>query len=167
MSETSRSRFNPLDTVIVAALLVGLLGFGLSRAGLAGVDQKRTGFVTARFDLFIRGGIADPSMFKVGDRTFITIRNQPYAAIPIVGVKINSRKVTLWTPQGARAVDDLAEPYSKDVVLTLEDRAEQTDDGIVLGGNKIKVGVPIDIEGARYRLRGSIVDLRVSEVSAR
>ena len=45
--------------------------------------------------------------------------------------------------------------------MTLREKAQLTDDAIVLGGNKIKVGVPIDIEGFKYRLRGSIVDVRL------
>jgi hypothetical protein len=37
----------------------------------------------------------------------------------------------------------------------------QTEDGIIWGGQKLKVGVPIDVEGFKYRLRGSVLDVRM------
>ncbi|MNT41893.1 hypothetical protein D3C72_1782770 [compost metagenome] len=39
----------------------------------------------------------------------------------------------------------------------------QTEDGIIWGGQKLKVGVPIDVEGFKYRLRGSVLDVRMVE----
>jgi len=39
-----------------------------------------------------------------------------------------------------------------------------TDDGLVLGDSKIKVGVPIELEGFKYRLKGSIIDVRTPQL---
>lgn len=154
-------RFNLIDLTVVLVAALFLLGVGLARSGHAGVNKQLRGEGTAEFDLFIRGGITDPAIFKVGDKTFITIRNQPYAALTIRQVKVTPRTITMPAPGGVRAYPDPSEPYSKDVLLTLREKAQLTDDAIVLGGNKIKVGVPIDIEGFKYRLRGSIVDVRL------
>ncbi len=154
-------KVNPLDLMVVVVLVAFLVGAGLARAGKAGVNQQLKGEAMAEFDLFIRGGVADPAIFKEGEKTFITIRNQPYAALTIRKVRVTPRTITMPVPGGVKAYPDPSEPYSKDVLLTLREKAQITDDAIVLGGNKVKVGVPIDIEGFKYRLRGSIVDVRL------
>ena len=43
-----------------------------------------------------------------------------------------------------------------DVVVTLTDNAKITKDGAVVGGNKIKIGLPITLEGADYKFTGSV-----------
>lgn len=154
-------KVNLLDLMVVVVLVAFLVGAGLARAGKAGVNQQLKGEAMAEFDLFIRGGVADPAIFKEGEKTFITIRNQPYAALTIRKVRVTPRTITMPVPGGVKAYPDPSEPYSKDVLLTLREKAQITDDAIVLGGNKVKVGVPIDIEGFKYRLRGSIVDVRL------
>ena len=40
--------------------------------------------------------------------------------------------------------------------------AKITKDGAVVGGNKIKVGLPVTLEGMAYKLNGIISDVRVS-----
>jgi hypothetical protein len=47
------------------------------------------------------------------------------------------------------------------VILTLRDEGMETEDGIVWGGQKLKLGIPIDVEGFKYRLRGSVIDVRM------
>lgn len=154
-------KINLLDLMVVLVVVAVVLGAGLARAGKAGVNQQLRGEALAEFDLFIRGGVADPSIFKEGEKTFITLRNQPYAALTIRRVRVTPRTITVPVPGGVKAYPDPSEPFSKDVLLTLREKAQLTDDAIVLGGNKVKVGVPIDIEGYKYRLRGSIVDVRL------
>lgn len=154
-------RVNLLDLMVLVVLVAFLVGAGLARAGKAGVNQQLRGEAMAEFDLFIRGSVTDPGIFKEGEKTFVTIRNQPYAALTIRRVRVMPRTITVPVPGGVKAYPDPSEPLGKDIVLTLREKAQLTDDAIVLGGNKIKVGVPIDIEGFKYRMRGSIVDVRL------
>ncbi|HEY9855765.1 MAG TPA: DUF4330 domain-containing protein [Stenomitos sp.] len=154
-------KLNLLDFTVVLVVVAVVMGGMLARAGKAGVNQQLKGEAMAEFDLFIRGGVSDPSIFKEGEKTFITIRNQPYAALTIRKVRVTPRTITVPVSGGVKAYPDPSEPYSKDVLLTLREKAQLTDDAIVLGGNKVKVGVPIDVEGFKYRLRGSIVDVRL------
>jgi hypothetical protein len=156
-------RVNVLDLLLLVVVFVSALGVVLARTGNAGVNQVLKGEGTAEIDLFFRGSIADPSMFKVGDKTFITIRNQPHASLKIVGVKVTPKLITMPAPGGVKAYPDPSEPFGKDVVLTVREKAQFTDDAVIMGGQKIKVGVPIEVEGFKYRLRGSIVDVRVVE----
>lgn len=156
---------NLIDLMVLFVAVAFILGIGLARTGHAGVNKQVRGEGTAEFDLFIRGPIANPALFKVGDKTFITIRNQPYAGLTIRSVKVTPKTITVPVPEGVKAYPDPSDPFSKDVVITLREHAQLTEDAIVLGGNKIKVGVPIDIEGFKYRLRGTIVDVRLVESS--
>lgn len=154
-------RVNVLDMLILMVVFVSALGIFLARTGNAGVNQVLKGEGTAEIDVFIRGSIGDPEMFQVGEKTFLTIRNQPHAALEIVDVKVTPKMVAVPVPEGVKAYPDPTEPFGKDVVLTVREKAQLTDDAIIMGGQKIKVGTPIEIEGFKYRLRGSIVDVRV------
>jgi len=154
-------RVNVLDLLLLVVVFVSALGLVLAKTGNAGVNQVLKGEGTAEIDLFFRGSIADPGMFKVGESTFITIRNQPHASLKIVGVKVTPKMITVPAPGGVKAYPDPSEPFGKDVVLTVREKAQFTDDAVIMGGQKIKVGTPIEVEGFKYRLRGSIVDVRV------
>lgn len=154
-------RVNVLDLLLLAVVFACVLGVALARTGNAGVNQVLKGEGTAEIDLFFRGSIADPGMFKVGEKTFLTIRNQPHASLNIVGVKVTPKMITMPAPEGVKAYPDPSEPFGKDVVLTVREKAQFTEDAVIMGGQKIKVGVPIEVEGFKYRLRGSIVDVRV------
>ena len=48
-----------------------------------------------------------------------------------------------------------------DITVTLTDTAKITKDGAVVGGNKIKIGLPITLEGKDYKFNGTVSDLTV------
>ena len=48
-------------------------------------------------------------------------------------------------------------------VVSLIDEAKITKDGPVVGGNKIKIGLPIVLEGFNYRIGGTISNVQVLE----
>ena len=72
----------------------------------------------------------------------------------IVLPSLNSKKVVI-------VVEDESQPDLYDVVVTLTDTAKITKDGAVVGGNKIKLGLPITLEGADYKFTGSVSDIKV------
>ena len=101
---------------------------------------------------------------KKGEKTFISIRNVPYSDLDIVDVKADRRKIVLPTfnsKQVVIVVDDLSQPDLYDVVVTLTDKAKITKDGAVGGGNKVKLGLPITLEGAEYKFTGTVSDIKV------
>ena len=54
-------------------------------------------------------------------------------------------------------VDDETAPYNYDYLVTVVDSAKITKDGdTVVGGNKVKIGIPITLESAKYKLNGVI-----------
>ena len=58
--------------------------------------------------------------------------------------------------------DDYA-PYQYDYLVKVVDDAKITKDGdAVVGGNKVKIGIPITLEGAKYKLNGVISNVSIS-----
>jgi hypothetical protein len=153
---------NLLDAVIIGAVVVAGVGMVSVRAGYTAVDKMGTKG-PAEIDLLIRANIEDLSMFKVGDKAFVTIRNQPYDKVLITKVQAHRQQIAVPTHDGRdfRITTDPTTPYASEVLLTLRDEGMETEDGIVWGGQKLKLGVPIDVEGLKYRLRGSVIDVRM------
>ena len=58
-------------------------------------------------------------------------------------------------------VEDVSQSYMYDILVTLTDTAKITKDGAVVGGNKIKMGLPITLEGQNYKFNGTVSDLKV------
>ena len=57
--------------------------------------------------------------------------------------------------------EDISLPYQYDMIITLIDDAKITKDGAVVGGNKIKIGLPIVLEGFNYRIGGTISNVQL------
>ena len=117
-----------------------------------------------QFSVFFRGiTITDTvSPFKVNENAFITIRNLPYKKLEITDVKFDRRKSLIEVKPGKYdVVDSIENPCLYDFVVTLKDKAKITDDGAVVGGNKIKMGLPITLEGEDYRFNGIVSDLKL------
>ena len=114
--------------------------------------------VTIQFDVFFRGiTLSTPQLpFKTGDDAFITIRNVPYTKLKIVAADAQERMTYVNTPKGPSVVPDISMPNLVDCIVKLEDKAKKTSDGYVAGGNKIKMGIPVVIEGEKYKYQGSI-----------
>lgn len=105
-------------------------------------------------------------LFKAGEKTFLTIRNVPYKALTVVDVKSERKKMVLPYVGADRKMvvaDDVTSPNQYDIVVKVEDTAKITDDGPVIGGNKIKIGIPIVLEGKDYKLNGVVSSLAVSK----
>ena len=117
------------------------------------------------FSVFLRGVTLTGkySPFRVGDKTFITIRNVPYTKLEIKDVQFEPRKILVTNEKGNSAVDDPATPFLFDFVITVTDKAKITDDGAVIGGNKIKTGIPVVLEGEKYKFQGVVSDINFNE----
>lgn len=157
-------RLNSLDAGILVVLLAALLGFGLAKSGHAGVDKVIKGNSRVAIDVFITGlKTEDLNIFKVGDKSAITIRNQPVQPpMTIAKVQHWPKQVAFLAPDGKKAVAvmDPANPLAHDFLITVVDEAERTDDGFVVRGNKIKLGNQIELEGFKYRVQGVVSDIK-------
>ncbi len=164
MFSKQNRRLNLLDFSTIVVIALALLGFGLARAGHAGVDKVVQGTPQVAIDVFISGlKTEDTEIFKVGDKSSITIRNVPVQPpMTITKVKHWPKQISFLSPDGKKAIAmaDPANAIAHDYVVTVTDTAEQTADGYVVRGNKIKIGNLIDIEGFKYRVQGVVADIR-------
>lgn len=163
-------KFKMVDLVIVVCVFIALVvGFVTFKGYRQTADKKIEATSNITFKVYMRGVTfsGDEIPIKTGDKTFISIRNVPYSDLDIVDVKVDRRKIVLQTPSTKKVVivvEDPAQPDLYDIVVTLTDKAKITKDGAVVGGNKIKVGLPITLEGANYRFTGSVSDIQVVDV---
>ena len=139
---------------VIIAMLVGLFTVKHYRQT---ADKQIESISQIVFQVFLRGVTVTGDEFpiKVNDKTFITIRNVPYTELTVIGADSQPRK-TLLPAAKPVAVTDPAQPALFDAVITIKDTAKITKDGAVVGGNKIKMGLPVTIEGEKYRFNGTI-----------
>lgn len=159
---------NIIDLSVVGLVIIALAGFAMVKSGSHKTSAQVVGKkAEIEFDVFSRGQkIIEPdSLFKGQDKSFLTIRNVPYTALDIVKYECTPWQVPVLHPDNNTAVsiDDPSAPFTQDCLLTLKDTADVTDDGLVIGGNKIKVGLRVDIEGFKYRLPAVVADIRILE----
>lgn len=160
-------QLKPFDCIIIAAVIavivIGVLVYaGKNKFSSSPVEATKK----IAFQVMLKGvSITDTQIpYKAGEETFITIRNVPYTKLKIVDVAYQPRKIVLPVnnpQQPFIVVDDFSQPYQYDFVITLMDEAKITADGAVAGGNKIKIGTPIVLEGYNYRTGGTISNVQV------
>lgn len=149
--------------LVFLALIASVVFFFFSKSKISNLPIESE--KTVVFQTFFRGITitSQNSPFVTGEDSFITIRNVPYTKLKIVDVKYDRRKVVVPvnTKEKFMLVDDFSSPFQYDFLVSLTDKAKITDDGAVVGGNKLKIGVPIVLEGKSYKLNGVISDIQV------
>ena len=159
-------KFKTVDIIIVAgvilALIVGFLTYKNFRQ-TAAKQIEATSKIS--FQVFIRGVTltGNEIPLKADDKTFISIRNVPYTDLDVVDVKADRKKIVLpiLNSKKVMIVEDVSQANMYDITVTLKDTAKITKDGAVVGGNKIKMGLPITLEGKDYKFNGTVSDLKV------
>lgn len=155
------------DLIIVAFVLIALcVGFYTYKGFRQTADKQIEATSKILFKVYMRGVTfsGDVIPIKKGDKTFISIRNVPYSDLQVTDVKADRRKIVIPASASKKVVivvEDAAQPDLYDVVVTLTDTAKITKDGAVVGGNKIKMGLPITLEGPDYKYTGSVSDLKI------
>lgn len=155
-------RINVIDLMIGAMVLAGVLGVFLVQSGTYVTSGQ---VVEGESDIAVSIQIPmlktlDSNLFVPGQKTSITIRNQPRGEVMIESVKREPARMMVASSDGtARLVEDLAQENSFNYTLRLRDHAKITKDGYVTEGVKVKVGLPIELEGFKYRVHGKIVDV--------
>ena len=160
-------KFSILDIGAIATILIVLIGLllvpgnsGSSIAQMLTAENK-----TVQVEMNVRGlSAANPqNLVKVGDKVNIIIRNQPRGKVTIKKVEIAIPKVVAAKADGTAVYFDDPRAVStsqSDLAITLEATASVTEDGVVFGNEKVKVGTSIDIEGPKYLIRGSAMAVR-------
>lgn len=162
-------KLKPFDYVLIfgvifLAIIFVLVLFNKNQFSKSPVEATRK----IAFQVMLRGVTFTDSYvpFQVGDETFITIRNVPYTKLQIIDFVYQPKKIVIPVndaKQPFQVIDDYSAPYQYDFVITLIDDAKITKDGPVVGGNKLKIGLPIVLEGFNYRLGGTIANVKLLE----
>ena len=165
-------KMRPMDYMIIGAFIFVLLIGGIIYLGkevYSPTPVENEGKVA--YEVYFKNVLISfnddedfRSPFVVGDETFVTIRNIPHAKLKITDVKYNRKMVMVPTGNVNNPyvlVADKENPLSFDFLVTVEDNGKFTNDGVVSCGNKIKIGLPITLESATYRLNGIITKVKV------
>ena len=87
----------------------------------------------------------------------IVIRNQPAGRVTLVSVDDLTNPLTAVQPDGSVVVADApGSLLPRHARFVMEANAEIKPSGVVIGGTKLKVGVPVELEGRLYRLNGVV-----------
>jgi hypothetical protein len=156
-------RLNIVDAGLLVLGLLVLLGVGMVQSGFHATSSAMIqGEKPVLMTVFVRTRALNPRLFQAGEVTNITVRNQPRGEVSIV--KVERQQVQTVVPQGSgvKMVADPTQPDVFDYHLTLKDTAIQTPEGFVANGVKIKVGLPVELEGFEYRLTGGIIKVEAA-----
>ena len=156
-------KFGLVDLIIVTGVIIALLvGVYTAKHFRQTADKQIEATSSITFQVYLRGVTVTGKEFpiKQNDKTFITIRNVPYTELTVTGVSCEPRK-TFAPASKSVVVADPSQPSMFDAVVTITDTAKITKDGAVVGGNKIKMGLPVVLEGENYKFGGTISDVRV------
>jgi len=158
-------KIRPFDLIIIGVIVVALIVGFLTLIGKRATSSKQIEANTqVAIEVFFRGIMvtSSNSPFKEGEETFITIRNVPYTKLKIKTVKFERKKIivpVLNAQKPFNVVDDVSAPFQYDFLVTVMDDAKITKDGAVVGGNKIKMGLPVTLEGVDYRFNGIVTNI--------
>ena len=87
----------------------------------------------------------------------IVIRNQPAGRVTLVSVDDLTNPLTAVQPDGSVVIVDApSTDLPRHARFVMEAQAEIKPSGVVIGGTKLKVGVPVELEGRLYRLNGVV-----------
>lgn len=157
-----------VDIIIVIGLIL-VIAVGLVTAkGMRTTASKQIESKSPiEFEVFLRSVTISTSVCPIikGDKTFISIRNVPYSDLDVIDVKFIPKKITLpaKNPKGYIIANDSAFIDTYDIIVKVKDEALITKDGAVVGGNKIKIGLPITLEGKTYKFTGSVSNIDIKE----
>lgn len=164
---TFKDRLRSLSVVDAAAVLVVVAAAGgvLWSPKLSNTVAKATGALKpVEVMVDVRNtSAADPDglvreALDAG-RTTLVIRNQPAGTAELVRVDDIRRRLTAVQPDGRVVV---ADDPNKDFYGMLNARfvlkgdATVSPSGVVMAGTKLKVGIPVELEGRTYRVNGTV-----------
>lgn len=168
----SLKKLKAFDFIVILGVLIAIfVGFVTFKNFRQTADKQIETTSPIVFDVFLRGITltGNETPIKAGDKTFISIRNVPYSDLEVLNVKTERKKTVLPVLASTKnatknvlIVDDVAQSDLYDIVVTLTDTAKITKDGAVVGGNKVKMGLPITLEGVDYKFNGTVSNITVT-----
>jgi hypothetical protein len=167
--EPSRTRsWSLVDLGAAAAVLLALVGVVWSPKLSSTVARATGGIEPVTVTVDVRGApSADPqSLLRSAEqegKVAIVIRNQPHGTVKIERIERLDRRLNILTPEGklVSAPDPNQSTFSTfDGRFILRGEGRRTGGGVVFGNQTIKIGAPVELEGANYRFNGTVTDLK-------
>lgn len=158
-------KFSILD--VGAAIVILLVVFGIFLfPGKSGSVAQMGARQPVEVDVVVKGlNASDPRSFmKAGSKTNIIVRKQPSGTATLSAVKYLPRTVAVPQPDGSLKVQNDPRPelgLMTDMLLTLSSDAQVVDGTPVLGGEKVKVGTLLEIDGPTYNFGTSVIAIRI------
>lgn len=156
-----------VDIAVTVAVLIALaVGFFTYMHFRQTAEKQINNTAKIMFQVFLRGVTLtnNTNPIKPGDETFITIRNVPYTKLQVVDSKMITKKIVIPNPGKTPAFlvsDDYSQFLMYDIIVSVVDIGKITNDGPVIGGNKIKMGMPITLEGMDYKFNGTVSNIEL------
>lgn len=156
----------PVDLIIISGVIIALfVGYFTYKNFRQTASNQIEATSKISFQVYIRSVTltGNEIPIKANEKTFISIRNVPYSDLDILDVKAERKKtvIPILNTKKVIVIDDVSQADMYDIKVTLSDTAKITKDGAVVGGNKIKMGLPITLEGKDYKFNGTVSDLKV------
>jgi len=161
--------FNILDLIIILVPVIAvIIIFLVNTGGFIAANPEKPQKKNVEIDVMLRGKKVsrEGEIFRAGEKTFITIRNVPYTKLEIIKAERMREMVAIPDPKNpfkAIATENPVFPNTYNYLVTISDKAVITQDGAVISGNKVKIGLPITLEGYDYRMSGVVSDVRIKE----
>lgn len=153
--------------LVILMVIIGIFVF----PGTSGSVAQVGGTQSMEMDVLVQGlRMNHPETLEEelaeNETTQLIIRNQPHGQVEVKSLERLPQTVSVPQPDGsvtAKPDPRPEEQYKTDWLMTLAGEAKITDDGAVLGSNKVKIGTTVELEGFSYNFRGSVVDVRLPE----
>lgn len=154
----NKKKFTAIDAVIILVIIAAVV-FGVMKLGLVEVEKAEETVV--QYDVLIsecEDNVIDA--ITVGDEVSISNKEKDTATVKNVRTE-TSRTMTYNSEVGEYYMKTLES--KKDLYVTLEAKATQTDTLIQAGTTPIKVGLGTPVRGKGYALNGYIVNIDIAE----
>jgi hypothetical protein len=162
-------RVSILDLGALLVIVLVLIGIFLVPGSRGSVAQVGGATKPVEVDLIVRGVVttAPDDLLKTlqsGETPNIIVRNQPSGSVKLLKVEVTPNSIPVPQPDGS--VVALPDPrpeveYITDFLITMGGQAQVTDNGVVIGGSKLKIGASVELEGKTYTISGKVAKVTV------
>lgn len=158
-----------LDIGAALVILLVVIGIFFLPGKTGSVAQIGVTTKPVEMDVLVRGlSVRNPNAlvqeFEKSKKTNIIIRNQPYGQVEVKAVRRLIDELAVPQPDGTLKVmpdPRVEDSFRLNMILTIAGRATITENGPVLGNNKLKIGTPVELDGPLYNFNGSVIEVRI------
>jgi len=155
-------QLTPVDGLAALVAMAALVGAVWSPKLTNAVAQATGAIQPIRVSVDVRHLVAaDPeglmNAIREEGEVSLVVRNQPAGRLKLIGVEEVATRLLAVLPDGSVVqADNPNSVVPLHARFVLEARGEAKPSGVVVGGTKLKIGIPIELEGRLYRVNGTV-----------